>query len=81
MKLRVKLLRLYIDSGRVNEAYTHATEVEKKSPYPQSVEWYQCLLDVFQVSWFYRRYIIICDCSMGSASLMCAYSRSNPIKD
>ena len=47
--LRSRLLRLYIDTGRVNEAYSHAVEVEKKGAYPDSIEWYQCLQDIYQV--------------------------------
>ena len=42
-------MRLYIDTGRINEAYEHAVGVEKKAAYPSSLEWYQCLQDIFQV--------------------------------
>ncbi len=61
MKLRTKLLQLYIDRGRINEAYTHAIEVEKKAAYPHSLHWYQSLLEVFGVSTFtVSHYKVIC---------------------
>jgi len=47
--LHMKLLRLYIDQGRFNEAYAHAVATERLKPYPESLEWYQCLVDVLQV--------------------------------
>ena len=47
--MRERLLRLYLDMGQVNRAYTHAMDVEKKAPHPQSDVWYKCLLDVLQV--------------------------------
>lgn len=47
--LRVRLLQLYLDSGRIADAYEHATDVEKCQPYPESHEWYQCLAKVHQV--------------------------------
>ncbi|KAI0239486.1 E3 SUMO-protein ligase RanBP2 [Lamellibrachia satsuma] len=46
--LHMKLLRIYIDRGRVNEAYKHALDTERLRPYPDSLEWYQCLADILQ---------------------------------
>ena len=54
--LRAKLLKLYMEMGRINEAYTHAIEVERKAAYPASLDWYHCLLNVFKVHLSYIRY-------------------------
>ena len=48
--LRVRLVRLYIDTERVNEAFEHVTDVEKRLPYVDELDWYRCVLDVLQVS-------------------------------
>ena len=48
-QLRVKLLRFYIQYDRVNEAYEHLLQVEKRVPFPDNIEWYRCVLDVLQV--------------------------------
>ncbi|KAG8197151.1 hypothetical protein JTE90_011312 [Oedothorax gibbosus] len=46
--LRIRLLRLYLDTERVKEAYDHATMIESKRLFPHSVEWYYLLGDVFE---------------------------------
>ena len=40
---------MFLDSGRVNEAYEHALDVERTVAFTQSLAWYQCFLDVLQV--------------------------------
>ena len=51
--LHVKLLRLYMDTGRVNEAYTHILRVEERTPFFNSLEWYQCFSDVLEVKHYF----------------------------
>ncbi|XP_076322044.1 E3 SUMO-protein ligase RanBP2-like [Tachypleus tridentatus] len=46
--LRIKLLKLYMDTERVQDAYSHATKVESKCPFPTNVMWYYFLSDVFE---------------------------------
>ncbi|GAB6028232.1 hypothetical protein CHUAL_002421 [Chamberlinius hualienensis] len=48
VNLRIKLLKLYLDNERVKEAYEHATQVESKRPYYDSINWYYCLTDIFE---------------------------------
>ena len=48
-QLRDKLLRFYMQHNRVNEAYEHLLQVEKRVPFPDDVNWYRCVLDVLQV--------------------------------
>ena len=47
--IRVRLLRLYLETDRINEAYTYALEEEKRRPFPQSREWYACVLNILEV--------------------------------
>lgn len=46
--LRIRLLRLYLDTERLKEAYEHATLIESKRLFPYSVEWYYLLGDIFE---------------------------------
>ncbi|GFQ79981.1 e3 SUMO-protein ligase RanBP2 [Trichonephila clavata] len=46
--LRIRLLRLYLDTERLKEAYDHATLIESKRLFPYSVEWYYLLGDIFE---------------------------------
>ncbi|XP_035220047.1 E3 SUMO-protein ligase RanBP2-like isoform X2 [Stegodyphus dumicola] len=46
--LRIKLLRLYLDTERVKEAYEHATLIESQQLFPFSVDWYYLLGDIFE---------------------------------
>ncbi|XP_013778960.1 E3 SUMO-protein ligase RanBP2-like isoform X2 [Limulus polyphemus] len=48
VNLRIKLLKLYMDTERVQDAYSHATKVESKCPFPTNVTWYYFLSDVFE---------------------------------
>ncbi|GFY52067.1 e3 SUMO-protein ligase RanBP2 [Trichonephila inaurata madagascariensis] len=46
--LRIRLLRLYLDTERLKDAYDHATLIEGKRLFPYSVEWYYLLGDIFE---------------------------------
>lgn len=48
MKLRIHLLKLYLDSGRVKEAYEHMLKIESLQVFSQEVEWYSCALNVLE---------------------------------
>lgn len=54
VSLRVRLLRLYLDTERLTEAYNHAVELELRSMpgFRDQLQWYDCLIDVFEVSLF-----------------------------
>lgn len=45
---RVKLLRSYMGLQRINEAYTQILEVEAKELFPNSLDWYRCIVDVYK---------------------------------
>ncbi|KAJ8686803.1 hypothetical protein QAD02_022597 [Eretmocerus hayati] len=47
VQLRVKLLKYYIEKGKLDEAYKHATDVEETSPHRDSTQWYQILCELF----------------------------------
>lgn len=53
VNLRIKLLKLYLDTERTELAYKHAIDVEKKSPYHDSVDWYYCLIDIYEVDFLF----------------------------
>lgn len=46
--IRIKLLKLYLDTERIKEAYVHAVKVESKRPFTSSTDWYYCLVDIFE---------------------------------
>ncbi|XP_054724856.1 E3 SUMO-protein ligase RanBP2-like [Uloborus diversus] len=48
VNLRIKLLRLYLDTERVKEAYDHATLIEGKKLFMYSKDWYYLLGDLFE---------------------------------
>ena len=48
----MKLLRLYIQSRNVDQAYDHAVQTEKTLAFVDSIDWYECLVDIYQVSLF-----------------------------
>lgn len=48
VNLRIKLLKLFLDTERIKYAYEHAIDAERRRPYHNSVEWYYCLTDVFE---------------------------------
>jgi hypothetical protein len=54
VSLRIRLLRLYLDTERVTDAYSHAVEVEVRSVqcFRDELQWYDCLIDVFEVCVF-----------------------------
>lgn len=48
MKLRIHLLKLYVDSSRVKEAYEHMMKIEALQVFSQEVDWYECVLNVLE---------------------------------
>ncbi|PSN43549.1 hypothetical protein C0J52_03693 [Blattella germanica] len=50
VSLRVRLLRLYLDTERLTDAYKHAIEVENCAVpgFRDQLQWYDCLTDVFE---------------------------------
>lgn len=48
MKLRIHLLKLYIDSSRVTEAYDHMVKIEALQVFSQEIDWYECVLNVLE---------------------------------
>ncbi|KAG1670609.1 RANBP2-like and GRIP domain-containing protein 8 [Nymphon striatum] len=48
LSLRIKLLKLYMDTDRVELAYDHAIKVEAHQPFSKSFDWYSCLEDIFE---------------------------------
>ena len=49
VELRMKLLRVYLTSDRVEEAYTNAVETDRTTAFSTCLGWYECLRDVFKV--------------------------------
>jgi len=60
VSLRIRLLRLYLDTERVTDAYSHSVEVELHSVpcFRDELQWYDCLIDVFEVCVF-KYYLLI----------------------
>lgn len=48
VSLHIKLLKLYIDTERVKEAFKYALKIENKNPYSNNVDWYDCLTEIFE---------------------------------
>ena len=48
MKLRIHLLKLYLDSNRVKEAYDHMLKIESLQVFSQELDWYNCALNVLE---------------------------------
>ncbi|KAL5004271.1 hypothetical protein ScPMuIL_017727 [Solemya velum] len=48
VQLRIKLLRLYLVTGRDTEAYNMGVETEKLLAFVDSLNWYECLVQVYQ---------------------------------
>ncbi|XP_074658273.1 E3 SUMO-protein ligase RanBP2-like [Tubulanus polymorphus] len=49
VNMRVKLLKLFIHSEQYAKAYAHALDCEKTAAYPDSLHWYQSLVEIFEV--------------------------------
>ncbi|XP_041351862.1 ranBP2-like and GRIP domain-containing protein 4 isoform X2 [Gigantopelta aegis] len=47
--LRIKLLRLLLKTGRFEEAYDIAVAIEQKVAFFTSLEWYETLMDIYDV--------------------------------
>lgn len=47
--LRIRLLRLYMASGRIEDAYRNAVETDKTTAFTNVLPWYECVLDVFKL--------------------------------
>lgn len=52
VQLRIKLLRLYLVTGRNTEAYNMGIETEKLLAFVDSLSWYECLVQVYEVGRF-----------------------------
>ncbi|KAL8618871.1 hypothetical protein ACOMHN_000878 [Nucella lapillus] len=48
LDLRIKLLRVYLDSDRLEEAYSHAKDTERTTAFSSCLKWYECLLEVLR---------------------------------
>lgn len=48
MKLRIHLLKLYLDSNRIKEAYEHMLKIESLQVFSQEIDWYNCALSVLE---------------------------------
>jgi len=46
MSLRIQLLKLYLNSNRIDEAYDHMLKIESLQIFRNEPEWYKCGLDV-----------------------------------
>ncbi|KAL3864553.1 hypothetical protein ACJMK2_006225 [Sinanodonta woodiana] len=49
VKLHIKLLRLYIKGREIDKAFDHATGTEKARTFARSLEWYECITNVYKV--------------------------------
>jgi hypothetical protein len=49
VELRIKLLRLYLVTKPVDDAYNNAVETDRTTAFTTSLDWYECLHDVFKV--------------------------------
>ncbi|XP_067669536.1 RANBP2-like and GRIP domain-containing protein 8 isoform X2 [Haliotis asinina] len=47
VSLRVKLLHLYLKSGKLDHAYNVAVQTDRTMAFTDSLEWYETLLDVY----------------------------------
>ena len=59
VELRMKLLRVYLTSDRVEEAYTNAVETDRTTAFSTCLGWYECLHDVFEVSFFFPFFLCV----------------------
>lgn len=48
MKLRIHLLKIYLDAGKVKEAYDHMVKIESLQVFSQELDWYSCVLSVLE---------------------------------
>nr|CAG4642549.1 EOG090X078K [Evadne anonyx] len=46
MSLRIQLLKLYLSSNRIDEAYDHMLKIESLQVFRNELDWYKCGLDV-----------------------------------
>ena len=59
---QVQLVNLYQQTGRISEAWKVCFELEQIKPWPDSMEWYSCLVTMcaeYQVTVFYPSDLII----------------------
>jgi len=69
--LRMRLVRLFQRSGRIQEGWEHVTQVENMMPWPENKDWYSCIAELaenFQLQFrtkcgheFYIEYISCLD--------------------
>nr|CAD7394594.1 unnamed protein product [Timema cristinae] len=48
VSLRIRLLKLYLDNNKVEDAYNHASEIEGRYLFRDESGWYTCLVQVCQ---------------------------------
>ena len=65
--LHISLLNLYEewgneDNNKLKEAYNHGTQVEARRPFYNTLEWYQSLLSVIEVSFAISKLHIVKIC-------------------
>lgn len=47
--VRIRLLKLYVDTGRTEMAYNHVIELENKQMFKHDLSWYEYTSELFQV--------------------------------
>lgn len=57
--VRIKLLNLYVDSGRTELALNHVTDIEKRQSHNTNLPWYQCVSHICEVSTYLPQIPII----------------------
>ena len=46
--MQVRLVTLYQRTGRISEGWQHCCDVEQSQPWPDSKEWYSCMVDMLE---------------------------------
>lgn len=72
MNTRIKLLKLYAESGRVELALNHAFEVEARQSH-SSLMWYRCINDICKVKYFFFCKVLLFLCSKLQCYLLIAF--------
>lgn len=47
--LYIKMLKLYMDTERIDQAFNYSLKVEEKQLFSHSIDWYYCLSDICEV--------------------------------
>ncbi|KAK9512906.1 hypothetical protein O3M35_001217 [Rhynocoris fuscipes] len=59
VSVRIKLLNLYVDSNRTEQALKHAFDVEARQAHTTNLSWYQCLHHICEV--YHKEFPSKCD--------------------